>query len=266
MQHDLQNLGLQLNSDEEYVCHNYMREATFNVERGCLDYIEDIAKAVESNSTLFYGEYCMSENQLYYIYNYVKKKIFGMLFECNLCDHYFREISALKLLGIKNKDLPNGSGTVSYQIAKCLSTLDNGSFERKQVLRTLAWLISEYTKNSEICDRVRTSLRHSSYAKKRRSSIIKKIILLDDSLYANAIINEAIEGIYEKLKTQKTIRQYSQLFHLLTLLGVPRNSNDVPATSTNIKYDIAYFLWWLDIEADIDYSDIEKIIEYCEKL
>ena len=111
----------------------------------------------------------MSKDEINYIYNTLIHDLLKKLSLNRKCDHYFREISALKLLGIKNADLPTYNN-YSYCLDRYLSDLDNGNQNRKVILTTLAWLISEYTKNP-INPRMLMHTHHRDYVKKRRASM-----------------------------------------------------------------------------------------------
>lgn len=258
-------LELRLNAEQRRLCGNYVSDVLWNVDRGCLDRVEYIAKAIKENSKLFYYEYSMSKSEIDYIYNSVASELLRKINSYRgECDNFFRRISALKLLGINNDELTKYVSGSSYcKIAKYLADLENGDPNRSIVLETLAWLISEYYKGSNYCGKV-MPYHHLEYEKKRRAPIIRKVLKDNEELYFEAIVKDAIEGVCKKLKEKRNIREYSQLFHLLTLLGVPRNTLIVPETGENVAYDIAYFLWWLDIEKDIEWENIENIIEYLE--
>ena len=63
-----------------------------------------------------------------------------------------------------------------------------------------------------------------------------------------------------------SLEEYVQHFHVLTLLGVPKYSEKVPAIDTSYAiYDIAYELWGLDT-SERNWNIIEKIANLSSKL
>lgn len=82
--------------------------------------------------------------------------------------------------------------------------------------------------------------------------------------------NELIFLIAERISNQKqtnhgdeiTTDHYARYFHALAILGVPKDTIQVPAIGTNLKYNAAYSLWVLDDGSDKVWEAIDDAMWY----
>lgn len=79
-------------------------------------------------------------------------------------------------------------------------------------------------------------------------------------------INEIVRVILEVNKTDRDEEMlhdhYARLFHALSILKVPKNTELLPGTTKNLVYDSMYMLWLLDDGSKEMFHNIESIAWY----
>ena len=78
------------------------------------------------------------------------------------------------------------------------------------------------------------------------------------------IHDEVVEAIINEINTPSRPEEmycdnYTRLFHALTLLGVEKSDERVPALGNDYMYNIAYQLWALDDGFDHTYDYVSSV-------
>lgn len=78
---------------------------------------------------------------------------------------------------------------------------------------------------------------------------------------------ELMYAIIQRLENEDTlsIEDYARYFHGLSILKVPKDTNEVPAIGENIQYNIAYELWKLDDGSEKNWNHIESVVWYASE-
>lgn len=188
-------------------------------------------------------------------------------------DHYWRYLHGLTILGIDKSLISKSATNVKQQVAYELWQLDDGGgYYTENILNKVAWCFAEVAKNRE--DMMGWGLESGSRHKKGRKRRVHKSLIKNESLIKvginlkdKEVVESYVNIICEKLENEMmSLREYTQYLHVLTLLGVPKYSEKVPAINTQkAMYDIAYELWGLDT-SEQNWNIIEEISNLGSKL
>lgn len=255
------------------------RRFLFDLERGSFRMCHELRKAYEGNEKTDYlmGVYYPTakkqrksgEKQLTQL-NWKLK--FWEKNERKEVDHYWRYLHGLTILGIKDKSCISKSTTdVKQQIAYELWQLDDGEYSTESILFRVSWCFAEVCKNRvDMSHMLENGSRHNYGRKKRvHKSLIQNEYLIKAgiNLQNKEAVESYVDSFCSKLESEKmSLGEYAQHLHVLTLLGVPKYSEKVPAiNTTKAMYDIAYELWGLDT-SEKNWNMIEQIANLSSKL
>lgn len=261
-----------ISSDEE-------RRFLFDLERGSFCMCHELRKAYEGNEKKDYlmGVYYPTAEEVEKIWREVVNSIkweikFWEKNERKEVDHYWRYLHGLTILGIKDKSCISKSTTdVKQQIAYELWQLDDGEYSTESILFRVSWCFAEVCKNRVDMSRMLKNGSRHKYGRKKRvhKSLIQNEYLIKAgiNLQNKEAVESYVDSFCSKLESEKmSLVEYAQHLHVLTLLGVPKYSEKVPAiNTTKAMYDIAYELWGLDT-SEKNWNMIEQIANLSSKL
>ena len=250
----------------------------FDLERGSFEGCRELKNAYEGKKTNEYlmGVYYPTAEQVEKIWEEVVHSIKGQIKLCEKrikeVDHYWRYLHGLTVLGIKDKScISNSSRNVKLQIAYELWQLDDGEYFTEDILDRVSWCFAEICKNRiDMSHMLENNSRHKNGRQKRvYKSLMQNEYLINAgiNLQNKEEVESYVDSFCNKLENKKmSLEEYVQHFHVLTLLGVPKYSEKVPAiNTTKAIYDIAYELWGLDT-SERNWNIIEKIANLSSKL
>ncbi len=250
-----------------------MSRFLFELERGFFDVCYEVKQAYDGRPDWgyvlrFWDPIPKDINKMHKnIVKEIKKKLeYWEKNEMKEVDHYWRYFHGLTILGITEKShmISKSSTNVKQQIAYELWKLDDGTYYTEGILRKVSWCFAEVCKNIEnMSHMLEDGSRHQSGRKKRvHKSLIQNedLITAGINLQNKEEVEDYVDIFCSKLENKKmSLKEYTKYLHVLTLLGVSKCSEKVPAIdTTNPRYDIAYELWALD-SSEKNWKIIEQV-------
>lgn len=262
------------------VDYEEMSRFLFDLERGSTYGCYTIKEAYDSRkSEYLMGVYYPTPEEIEQIYTYAVNEVKSKLMYWEVSDrkkevdHYWRYFHGLTILGISEKSqvISESSTNVKQRIAYELWKLDDGEDDTEEILTNVAWCFAEAFKNrKDMSHMLQAGWRHQYGRKKRvHKSLMenKFFIRAGINLQDKEVVEKYVDGVCSKLESERmNLEKYTQYLHALTLLGVPKKSEKVPAIDTNnAMYDIAYELWVLDT-SEKNWKVIERIVAMYSKM
>ena len=188
-------------------------------------------------------------------------------------DYYWNFFHGLTILGISEKEyvISKSSTNIKRQIAYELLKLDDGDYYNENILGEVAWYFADLCEKCIKPSNIRGLYwRHPfGHKKKVHKSLRQNQYLIESgiNLQNGAEIESFVDSFCNKLRGGMSLKEYTQCLHVLTCLGVAKNSKKLPEISseTNVMYNIAYKLWAFDTSQK-NWKIIEQIVCLSSKL
>ena len=251
-----------------------MSRFLFELERGFFDVCYEVKQAYDGRPDWdyvlrFWNPIPKDINKMYknIVLEIEKKLEYWEIYEMKEVDHYWRYFHGLTILGITEKShmISKSSTNVKQQIAYELWALDDGTYYTEDILRRVSWCFAEVCKKERenMSHMLEDGSRHQSGQKKRVHKSLRQneyLITAGINLQNKEEVECYVDSFCSKLENEKmSLEEYAKYLHVLTLLGVSKCSEKVPAIDvTNPMYDIAYELWALD-NSENNWKIIEQI-------
>ena len=154
------------------------------------------------------------------------------------------------------------STNIKKEIAYELWKLDDGDCYTENLLNGVARCLT--TNVNKFCFQHPFGHKGKVHKLLRRNKYLKEYGI---NLKNKEEVESCMDCICNKLRERMSLKEYTQYFHILSLLGIPKNSDKLPELSrdTNVMYNIAYKLWACDTSEE-NWNTIERIVYLSSKL